>query len=311
MFTVYVLVLIGAVIWGINITLRKHFLEHLKMDPWTIIVGSMLSAGIVAFVWQFIRYGTSAITDNGFWIPFAIAACLSIVIQSANVLSLTEDASLVGAIQGLTPVLIILSGWATLKEVPTLFGLIGILSVVAGLYLFRWKKRETETPRLLKKLPEGRMRNAISICFDGNPWRRLFSSTGARIALLSAISGAIAISYGKSAVEHSNPAIQAGTQFLTVSLAVFIFARATGRWKGVCRHFFIACAIGVSVGIAEILFNSSYLFPFGLVAYVGTIKRFQIIVTAVLATVFLKEKFGPTKILAATIIFAGIVLIAF
>ena len=309
MLTVYEFVLIGAVIWGITIILRKHSFNRFKVDQWTMIVGSMLSAGIVASSWQFIYYGTPSITDKGFWMPFAIAALLSIVIQSANVISINlEDASLVGAIQGLTPILILISGWITLKEFPTLFGLMGVLSVVVGLYLFRWEG-EKETLKLLKKMPAGKLRYIAHLF--GKPLARLFHSTGARIALLSAVSGAIAIGYGKTAVLHSNPATQAGAQFFTVALAVFIFARATGRWKGIDKGFYISCAIGVLVGIAEILFNSSYLFPFGLVAYVGTIKRFQIVVTAILATVFLKEKFGPVKIAAATVIFAGIVLIAF
>ncbi len=310
MLILYVLVLGGAILWGTEITLKKHFLDskNHKINPWTMIVGSMLTASIVAFIWQFSYYGPPQFSDD-FWIPFTATACLSTVIESAGVFALIKEksASLIGAIQGLTPIFVLFTSWIILKEFPTPIGLIGVLSVVVGLYLFRWQKEEVNAPKFMEKLPAGRFKNALLLY--GGPLIRLFSSRGAQLAFLTAITGSIALNTTKMTVMASSPGTQVGATWMTVALVVFIFAKSTGRWKWVSKEFYIACAIGVMLGIMEVMFSSGYLF--GIVPYVGSLKRFQIIVTAILGAIFLKESYGRTKIAAAAIIFVGIVLIAF
>ncbi len=310
MLILYVLVLGGAILLGAEITLKKHFLDsrNHKINPWTMIVGSMLTASIVAFIWQFSYYGLPQFSDD-FWIPFTATACLSTVIESAGVFALIKEksASLIGAIQGLTPIFVLFTSWIILKEFPTPIGLVGVLSVVVGLYFFRWQKEEVNAPKFMEKFPVGRFKNAL-LLYCG-PLIRLFSSRGAQLAFLAAIAGSIALNTAKMTVMASSPGTQVGATWMTVALVVFVFAKATGRWKWVKKDFGIACAIGVMLGIMEVMFSSGYLF--GIVPYVGSLKRFQIIVTAILGAIFLKESYGRTKIAAAAIIFVGIVLIAF
>ena len=54
-----------------------------------------------------------------------------------------------------------------------------------------------------------------------------------------------------------------------------------------------------------------FLFAFGIVPYVASLKRFQIVVTTILAAIFLRERDWGFRLIASAIIVLGILLIAF
>ena len=54
-----------------------------------------------------------------------------------------------------------------------------------------------------------------------------------------------------------------------------------------------------------------FLFAFGIVSYVASLKRFQIVVTTILAAIFLRERDWGFRLIASAIIVLGILLIAF
>ncbi|MFH1894303.1 MAG: EamA family transporter [Patescibacteria group bacterium] len=316
MLPVFVLVLGGAILLGVSNILIGYFFVK-KMDVNVMVVGSMLGGGVfgtLAFGAQASIFGIPKIS-SGFWIPFAITILLATVIEYAGIKSfqIKKDISLAAAIQGLTPIFVIFTSLIIVKELPTPIGLIGILTIAAGIYFFKWEKGETtEIPRLLKKIIPGKLQSAVNVYTA--PLFRLFASKSARLALLSAFCGSLALPLGKRMVINSSPTIQTAAQFLTVSLVVYAIAKITGRWKKAIRFnndFRIAFTIGMLIGLAEVLFSSGYLFGFGIVPYVGTLKRFHIIVTAILAAIFLKVPYGRSKIIAAAVTLAGIVLIAF
>ena len=305
MIMLFTLVLIGATIWGINNTLRKHYLEK-GMGVDEMVVGTMLGAGIFSFVAQLIVQGTPEISD-GFWIPFIITAVLNIAIQYLNVKAQKiEENSITAPIQGLTPIFTLLTSWVILREFPTTFGLIGILSIVLGAYVLGIKGARAETPKVLRFLPQ-KMQSSMQSW--GAPWWRLVHSKGAMLSLLTAFLGSVALNYDKLATLNSSPMVRVGAGSLVMATVVYTVSKISGQWKGVNKGFYIAIGIGLLVGLADVLMNAGFFY--GIVPYVGSLKRFQIIVTAILAAIFLKEKYGKTRIWAAAIIFGGIVLIAF
>lgn len=286
----FVLVLSGAFFWGVVNILQKYHLGR-GIPANVMLVGVMLGVSLFGFGSQVIVFGLPKVSV-GFWFPAVATVLLGIVNQGANMKALKmEDASIVSALQGLTPVFVLGTSWLMLKEFPTFFGLLGILSIVAGTYVLNLKGKGTGSGPFA-------------------PWVRLVSSKGALLALLSAFMGSISLPFEKVAVLNSSPMFIVGFEFGGIALATYVISKATGRWKEAnTKNFLTAFGIGLILGIANVLMISGFLF--GIVPYVGALKRFQIIVTTILAALVLKEKYGPQRIAAGVILVIGIVLIAF
>lgn len=289
----FFLVLLGAFFWGVTNVLRKHFLENAAVD--LVVVATMLGAAAFALPAQFILLGTPEFKP-GLWAPLAGDIILNIGIQYLGIVALKlESAALVAALQGLTPLFLVLTSWLMLKEFPTAFGLIGILITVLGLYFLN-----------LQELKGGKGKFQAAYA----PWVSLFRSKGALIALSTAILGSIALNFNKVVVLNSSAVIRTSLVFLPVALVVYGVSLTTGKWQKIDKSkFWPLFGIGLLVGLAGVLMDSGFLY--GIVPYVGTLKRFQIIVTAVLAGIFLKEKYAGSRVIAAIIIVIGIVLLAF
>lgn len=142
------------------------------------------------------------------------------------------------------------------------------------------------------------------------PWFRLFSSKGACLSLVTAVLGSISLNFDKMAVLQSNPMILSGSEFLSIGVFLYAIFLINGHWrKNLDKScFWSLFLVGLLVGAANVLMNSGFLH--GIVPYVGSLKRTQIIWTTLLAGIFLNEKYTGSRLIAAVIIVVGVILLA-
>lgn len=286
----FVLVLLGSSLWGATNVLKKPLLKN--MDVSFMIVATMLGAAVAALPAQFIIFGKPSF-PMGLWLPLVGNIISNIAIQYFGLRALKlEDASIVAALQGWSTPLIVVTSWFILKEFPTIPGLIGILITTIGTHILNLQGTKTNRERFI------------------TPWLRLASSKGARFALFAAVSIAIAINFDKMVVVQSGPIMRTSMVFFAVATFTYLAASATGKWQKIDKtKFWPLFGIGLLMGIANVIMDGGLLF--GIVPYVGSLKRFQIVTTAVLAALFLKEKYAKPRVVASIIIVIGMIFLAF
>ena len=293
MVAMFSLVLTGAAIWGVTNVLQRYFFRDRIVPVEVMVVATMLGASIFALAAQFVWFGVPQVSPL-FWQFFVIDAVFNVaLIFWENKALEQEEASIAAPILGITPIFVILTSWVMLKEFPTMWGLAGILITVFGLYVLALNRSDVGNFRSFTK-----------------PWRRLIQSRGARFALLFAIVASVALPFAKLTVLNSSPTMRTFTVFFTVAAVMWGWSVATGRWKKLDKRFFLPLfGVGLLIGLSSVLMDWGFLF--GIVPYVASLKRFQIIVTTILAGIFLHERDWPIRIAASIIIVLGILLIAF
>lgn len=304
----YGLVLGGALLhaWS-NIAKKKLLGEEVHED--LIAVVAMAGASLVGFIGSFVIYGAPTI-QRGFWVPFAIVAVLNVFIQYLDLLALKiEDAGVVVPLASATPMFLILMSWVILKESPSTWGRTGIGFIALGAYVLYLDGRPVGLPRMLQRLPDVWQ---PKVAYWGGPWLRLFSSKGARLALLVAYLGSVAISFDKLVVVNSNPLFRTGATFTFVALSILVYSRQRGVWQGIPKGrstLLKILLVGIALGAADALYSTGYLY--GIAAYVGSLKRTQILWSVILAWLILKEGSPRQRIAGGAIMFAGAALISF
>lgn len=281
----FFLVATGAIFWGVTNILEKHYIKK-EAGVEIMVIATMLGASAFSFLTQFVILGVPRISA-GFWLPFLVSVFVVFGVRYWELKALkTEDVSIVAALIGLTPVFVIVTSLIILKEFPTIYGIMGILLAAFGIYFLNIK-------------------GAKSV---GEPFLRLFSTQGAKLALLVAILGALGLTLGKVIVLNSSPFMLSATTFLAVALVMWLFLKARGMWHKTDKRFFWPLfGVGAIVGLSNVLMDSGFLY--GIVPYVAVLKRTQIIWTMVFASIFLKERLTKWRLMGALIIIAGIVLI--
>ena len=289
----FLLVGSGAFAQAVANILRKKYLD-LKANVDLVVVSTMFGISAFALPAQFLLEELPKIPGE-FWTPFILTVLFNVGIMYWLIKAMSlEDVSVVSALQGITPMFVILTSWIILKEFPTIYGLVGILVIVLGTYILNLKGPDSGSSGLHRLI---------------QPWRRIFSSPGARLALLTAFLGSIALNFDKLAVIYSTPMLLTGIKFLAVGIIIYLISKLSGRWQKMDRRLFWPLfGVGLILGSSEVLMNTGFLY--GIVPYVGSLKRMQIVWTAMLAGIFLGEKYSRVRITAAVIIVIGITLIA-
>ena len=184
----------------------------------------------------------------------------------------------------------------------------GIGLIAVGAYVMYLHGRMVELPRMLRRIPE---RWQPKVTYWGGPWLRLFSSKGARLALLVAYLGSVAISFDKLVVTNSNPLFRTGATFTFVALCILAYSWGRGAWQNIPKERNVLLKIllvGAMLGAADALYSAGYLYSTA--AYVGSLKRTQILWSVILAWLILKEGSPRQRIAGGAIMFAGAALLS-
>jgi len=210
------------------------------------------------------------------------------------------DASLVSPLLTFNPAFTLLLAWPALGEVPGLHQSIGVAVVLLGAYLLDVEEARTG---LL------------------SPLRLLLHRPGTLLALAASALWGTTTVLEKLAIDHvtppSGPAVAlVGTFLLVALLTPGAFrstraeepSRATGQWQGLRTHPRALAAAILLAGVAP-LFGFTAI-ALGLVGYVTTLFKLSGVLTIVWARVFLHEGHMRERLLGASVMLVGAVLVA-
>jgi drug/metabolite transporter (DMT)-like permease len=229
-----------------------------------------------------------------FWLGIVSSALLNLAatLISTQALKLA-DASLVTPVLTFNPAFTMLIAIFTLGEVPSLFGVLGVLVILAGGYVLNLEQ------------------------IKGGWWRPLTALVTQRAMLLAVVASLVwglTPIFEKLAIQHSLPANPPIVAFgSTALMAVFLTPLMLRQTKYPIRYlrthrrgFLLAATIG---GIAPVFGFSAI--GLGLVGYVAAIFKLSTVFSVVLATLLLHEGAAKERLIASGLMVVGAVLIGF
>lgn len=224
-----------------------------------------------------------------FWWPLLIIWLILYPLQTyAFYRALHEgELSRVLPILSVTPIVNILSAWLLVGEVPSLYGVLGILATVVSLFVLL---RDKPTD------PQGR-----------RDWLPIF------LMFVFAVCVAIGTTLDKVVLQVADPYFYTVANKVGAVIVLFIMARL--MQGGELVHFkkrsvwISFCVIGFMAGVSYVFFMLAL--SSGPVAYVGAIKSTNLIFGSLLGVAFLAEKMTRRKVISYLLMLSGIILIAF
>jgi drug/metabolite transporter (DMT)-like permease len=262
-----------------NLLLKQSQEKYLAMG-WQVIIGSIVSIFALFF---------TGLPPRSIWLLVLTSTILEAIYFALLTYAYSDhDFSLVYPVaRGAAPALVVIWSALFLGEIPSAGGLLGIAMIVCGLVII----------------------GATSL-FQNHAVKPQFR--GISIALSVALVISIYTLVDGYAVKHA-PALSYGLS-LFLLMPVFttpLIVRHYG-WRHSIETFKDQPARLVLVGILAVVAYLSALFAYSIapVNYSEAIREVSVVMGAFAGWYFLGEKLGKVRILGATVIFAGIVMIA-
>jgi len=228
---------------------------------------------------------------GNFWLVVLIVFPLDMLAMYFYLQALKKgNISLVSPLLSFTPLLMWLTGWLIIKEIPSIIGGLAILLIVLGTYWLNIDFGNTKFVYTIKKL---------------------FHEPGAKYMLATAIIWAITGSFAKLAINYSS-AITWSIAYKTVVAFTFLLV-IIFKLKEMKKYTRIVWLILLIIGLAggaEQFFISKAL-SLTLATYAMAIKRTSILFSILLGWLVLKEEKIKQRLTGAILMIAGIFLISF
>ena len=299
--TAVLLVVFGALMSAINHVFLKKALRGLPV-PAVGIIRHIPSAAFLFLLW--IAFENPTNPPAIYWYSVLGTTLFNLAIQWCSLRSLQlGEVSIVIPIQSWTPGLITIAGWV-LGEKPTILGLVGIALMAIGSYIVT----STAIPEIVDWKDYFRLLRRYALFYKLEPRVK----KAIQLAYVSACLGTFGIIFDSGIARNG----AVGLGFGVVNLLVGIFfsilfvrnrneTEPEGKKGDVSR--IMLCAIGAIT--AAHWFSTNFAYRYALIPYVGTLKRSHILLTVILARVLLKEERMKERLLGASIMTAGIILI--
>jgi len=227
-----------------------------------------------------------------FWTALSVSVPLGVLATLSYIKALeVSDLSFVSPLSSISPILLIMTGFIFLGEVPSLYGFFGMIFIVIGVYVLNVSK-STSKANLLD--PFMQIKNNKSVKY-----------IGAMIVIYS-----ITAPIDKIGVEASSPLLYTAGLYIGLSIGLFIpMVQYSDTWKQNCReHYKTLSVIGICNSLASIA--QMVAFTLTLVIYVISIKRIGIIFSVMYGTIVKNEGLTTARITGTIIIITGVTLIS-
>ncbi|MCD6319347.1 MAG: DMT family transporter [Candidatus Desulfofervidaceae bacterium] len=224
--------------------------------------------------------------DKDFWFTLFLLYPLEILALILYMAALKlSPLSLTLPFLSFTPVFLILTGWLILKELPNLWGGVGICLVVGGSYLLY--------------LPRGFLNlKSVFTAF----WREKGSLLMLFVALIYAITSAL----GKKAIIHSNPLFFGA--FYYVGLGMF-FLPSISKHPELRQKNVIPLGLILGFFIALMIISHVIAISQTKAVYMISVKRLSPVFGVIYGGIILKEKHIPLRLFATGCMCLGAIII--
>ena len=236
--------------------------------------------------------------DAIFWYATFGSVAINIITSILYFRALKESPlSLVLPIVTLSPIFLLFTSPLINREVPSLFGVAGVIVSVFGTYLLNISKRK-----------EGLFA----------PLKTIWSNQGTRFMLIVAFLWSISAPFDKVAVQHANPMLKTGDPyfyvaishiFLALALLPFVIKKIKPSRLFAPTSARVLAPIGIVSGLA-ITFQM-IAFSMTLVPYAISVKRTSALFGALWGKLFFKEVNLKERLVGAVVILVGAAMVLF
>ncbi len=225
--------------------------------------------------------------DTTFWKVIAINGILNTIATVLYMRTIKDsDISLSVPFISFTPVFLLLFSPLILYEYPGIYGILGVLLIVAGAYTLQISKKE-----------EGIL----------TPFRALLQNKGPRMILLVAFIWSITSTLDKIGVQHSTPIMwSTGVNIImSIFLTPIILKKSIGTI--IQEHYKHILPIGLFMGIGSVTQMTAV--QTGIISYVISLKRTSILLVIIGGTLLFKEQGIGERLPGAILMILGILMI--
>lgn len=200
------------------------------------------------------------------------------------------DLSLAAPMRSFTPVFLILTSFILLKELPTRWGIAGILLIVLGSYVINLSKGN-------KKILD--------------PFKNLLKHKGILYMLLAALMASFAANFDKKVVQSSD--VFFGTSLVLLLLGIIFITISKLKKFEIKKQYKQSLGLFFIIGtiMALVIITMNIAFTMQIVPYVISIKRLSILFSVIYGGLLFKEKNILKKSLGVAVMLLGTLLIIF
>ncbi len=277
--------ILSAFFDGTYYALVKKFLQN--MNKSALASGAFFTSSFFFLIASLVK----GIPDigNEFYSSVIITGSLNVIaaIFYYKAFEIT-DLSLAVPMLSFTPVILIFSSFIILKELPTVYGIMGIFLIVTGSYILNVTKGRTKFL---------------------DPIKNIFKNKGMIYMLIAAFMFGIAPNYDKLVVLNSNQIFGSFVVHLFIGSCFFIitlFNKVSLR-KIYTKNFYKFLVIGGSFALTTFFMNMALNLQ--IVPYVISLKRTSILFSVVFGGWMFKEKNMIRRFVGAFIMLIGVIVI--
>jgi uncharacterized membrane protein len=262
------------------------------LSPMTILYGYLIFSIPLTFLFLLFVGGVPKTTAN-FYVDMGIAGFLDTFAFLASYLAISKSSiSLIAPISSFGPVFTTLIAIFALNEIPAPLKFVGILLTVFGAYL----------------LNVADIKQGILV-----PFKTLFSHRGVLLYLLANLLWSITPIFQKKAIFETTPQIPLfasiiGMVFGLMFLTPFAFKRLVVSLKEIKQNtqWFVLNGLGTAFSQAAAYAAFALVF----VGYASSIFRLSTLFIIILGGIFLKEERIKERLLGASVMVIGAILLA-
>ncbi len=226
---------------------------------------------------------------NDFWIALLVGGILNVFTNLIYMRAIKlSDLSITIPMVTFTPLFMLITSPIIIGEFPNVYGIIGIFLIVAGSYILNFKEKS-----------KGYLA----------PFKALLREKGPRLMLLVAFIWSITANFDKIGIQNSSVFFWPVTvnAFIAVGFIPVILLKSKNKLHQIRKNYKTLLPVGFFHGLM-IVFQMVAV-SMTLVAYVISIKRTSAVISVVFGSLFFKEKGLRERLLGASIMIAGVVLI--
>lgn len=250
---------------------------------WTQLIAASGAIGLV------VAEGGVGSIGKGFWLPAIGAALLTTITAVALIRAFqVSEVSLISPLFNLLPVFLLGTSYLMLGEAPGFMGLVGVVVISAGAYYINSHPRQ----RLL------------------DPFRALLCEHGARLLLLVTLLWAVSTNFDKLAIRHASVATLVLFLYALIwsVLTPVVLARHRKQIVPTIRRHGVAIAVLSLASLLTLYFQTKAISG-EFVSYVLAIKRIDVLLTVVAASILFHERQLPRRLGGSVAMFVGVCLI--